>query len=96
LSFRLSLAETTAVLEASLRQPLPGASAQAALAPRPPGEWPGGFDPAHVRPAAGLLLLVPIGNRPHVVLTVRADTLDHHRGQISLPGGLVESGESAE
>jgi 8-oxo-dGTP pyrophosphatase MutT (NUDIX family) len=96
LPFRLSFAETATALEASLRQPLPGASAQAALAPRLPREWPAGLDPAHVRSAAGLLLLVPIGIRPHVVLTVRTDTLDHHRGQISLPGGMVEPGESAE
>jgi 8-oxo-dGTP pyrophosphatase MutT (NUDIX family) len=96
LSFRLSFAETVAALEASLRRPLPGASAQAALAPRLPRDWRGGFDPAHVRPAAGLLLLVPIRVRPHVVLTVRTDTLDHHRGQISLPGGVVEPDESAE
>jgi 8-oxo-dGTP pyrophosphatase MutT (NUDIX family) len=32
----------------------------------------------------------------HVVLTVRADTLERHGGQVSLPGGVVEPGESFE
>src|SRR5581483_11548076 len=32
---------------------------------------------------------------PHVVLTVRAETL-RHPGQVSLPGGVVEPGETFE
>jgi 8-oxo-dGTP pyrophosphatase MutT (NUDIX family) len=32
----------------------------------------------------------------HVVLTVRADSLGRHSGQVSLPGGAVEPGESFE
>ena len=32
----------------------------------------------------------------HIVLTVRADTLGRHGGQVSLPGGVVEPGESFE
>jgi 8-oxo-dGTP pyrophosphatase MutT (NUDIX family) len=32
----------------------------------------------------------------HVVLTVRADSLGRHRGQVSLPGGGVEPGETFE
>jgi 8-oxo-dGTP pyrophosphatase MutT (NUDIX family) len=32
----------------------------------------------------------------HVVLTVRADTLGRHGGQVSLPGGGVEPGEAFE
>lgn len=41
-----------------------------------------------------LLLLYPIERRPHIVLTVRSATLRTHAGQISLPGGRVEPGES--
>jgi 8-oxo-dGTP pyrophosphatase MutT (NUDIX family) len=82
-------------LEAALKRPLPGPDAQARLAPRPRRDWPPGFDPAHVRNAAGLLLLFPADNRPHVVLTVRADAV-RHGGQVSLPGGVVEPGETFE
>jgi 8-oxo-dGTP pyrophosphatase MutT (NUDIX family) len=32
----------------------------------------------------------------HIVLTVRADTLGRHGGQVSLPGGVVDPGETFE
>lgn len=83
-------------LEAALREPLPGAAAHAILAPRPRPQSPEAFDPARIRDAAGLLLVFPVAGRPHIVLTVRAGTLGRHRGQVSLPGGVVEPGESSE
>ena len=46
-------------LEDGLRAALPGAQAQAHLAPVPPRSWPAGFNPARVRNAAGLLLVFP-------------------------------------
>ncbi len=63
------------------------------MAPRPRGGWPAGFDQTGVRHAAGLLLLFPIDDRPHLVLTVRSDRV-RHGGQVSLPGGVVEPGET--
>ena len=80
-------------LESSLAQPLPGATAQARLAPVPRRQWPLGFDEAQVRPAAGLLLVFPVDRRAHIVLTVRAEAL-RHGGQVSLPGGVIEPGET--
>ena len=53
-------------------------------------------DASQVRHAAGLLLLFPRDGRAHIVLTVRAETLGRHSGQISLPGGVVEPGEAFE
>lgn len=47
-----------------------------------------------MRAAAGLLLVFPRDDNAHIVLTVRADTLEHHGGQISLPGGVIEPGET--
>jgi 8-oxo-dGTP pyrophosphatase MutT (NUDIX family) len=32
----------------------------------------------------------------HIILTVRADTLGRHGGQVSLPGGVVDPGETFE
>ena len=58
--------------------------------------WPPGFNPQRIRHAAGLLLLFPIVDRAHIVLTVRAGTLGRHRGQVSLPGGGLEPGETIE
>ena len=83
-------------LEAALARPLPGAEAHAYMAPRPRREWPAGSNAAQIRDAAGLLLLFPIDARAHVVLTVRADHLGRHGGQVSLPGGVIEPGETFE
>jgi 8-oxo-dGTP pyrophosphatase MutT (NUDIX family) len=79
-----------------LKAPLPGPAAHALLAPNPRRQWPQGFDHASIRDAAGLLLVFPIARRAHIVLTLRADTLGRHGGQISLPGGAVDPGESVE
>jgi 8-oxo-dGTP pyrophosphatase MutT (NUDIX family) len=83
-------------LEAALRAPLPGANAQALMSPRPRSEWRPDFNPARVRQAAGLLLLFPRGPHAHLVLTVRAGTLELHSGQVSLPGGAIDPGETFE
>ena len=66
------------------------------MAPKPRREWPPGFDRDRIRQAAGLLLLVPIDDRAHIVLTLRADALGRHGGQVSLPGGVAEAGETVE
>lgn len=84
------------LLEARLREPLPGLAAQQHLAPIPPRDWPPGFTADRLRHAAGLLLVYPLDTFAHVVLTQRADTLERHGGQISLPGGVVEPGETLE
>jgi 8-oxo-dGTP pyrophosphatase MutT (NUDIX family) len=97
-------------VESALDAELPGPVAQAHLAPVPRREWPKGFNPARIRNAAGLLLIFPktisaahaervdndgLLHAAHIVLTVRADTL-RHGGQVSLPGGVVDSGETFE
>lgn len=48
-----------------------------------PEPWNGG----EYREAAVLLLLYPRGDDDYVVFTRRTDTVEHHKGQISLPGG---------
>ena len=79
----------------ALQQPLPGIPAQDLLTPIPRREWPANWDPARLRHAAGLLLLFPIDRRAHVVLTLRSDRV-RHGGQVSMPGGGVEPGETLE
>jgi 8-oxo-dGTP pyrophosphatase MutT (NUDIX family) len=92
----VNYAGVIAKLEAAFQQPLPGQAAHARLAPRPRREWPPGFDRASIRDAAGLVLLFPKGDRAYLILTVRANTLERHRGQVSLPGGGVDAGETFE
>jgi 8-oxo-dGTP pyrophosphatase MutT (NUDIX family) len=49
----------------------------------PPGAWP----------AAVLLLLYEHDGRPHIVFQKRTDEVEHHKGQISFPGGGADPGD---
>ncbi len=89
-------ADVVARLKVAFRAELPGGAAHALVAPRPRRQWPPGFHPARIRHAAGLLLLFPKSDRARLVLTVRSDALGRHGGQVSLPGGVVEPGETFE
>jgi 8-oxo-dGTP pyrophosphatase MutT (NUDIX family) len=51
---------------------------------------------ADARPAAVMLLLFPREGRWRLPLTVRQSSLADHAGQVSLPGGMLEPGESAQ
>jgi 8-oxo-dGTP pyrophosphatase MutT (NUDIX family) len=88
------LQELESLLCRHLAEPLPGAKAQIALAPRPRTGWQPGHQPGDCRPGAGLLLLYAVGAEAHLVLTVRENELPQHAGQVSLPGGAVEEGET--
>ena len=79
-----------------LEQPLPGKSAQMSMMVTPRLPFPKiNFDKKGI-PAAVLILLFPKNNDWYFYLTKRTDTVDHHKGQISFPGGVVENGESLE
>src|SRR5436309_1221051 len=88
--------ETIRRLERALSHELPGAAAHALLAPVPRRTWPPGFNPGRIRHAAGLLLIFSREADAAIVVTVRADTLGRHGGQVSLPGGVVDPGETFE
>jgi 8-oxo-dGTP pyrophosphatase MutT (NUDIX family) len=66
------------------------------MAPRPRAGKRAVEIPEHARKAAALLLLYPLGADAHVALTLRASHLPNHAGQVSLPGGAVEAGETIE
>ena len=83
-------------LKLALQKPLPGADGQAPLSPE--GRYPADRlleIPDNYREGAVLLLLYPRGdNQFYFVLTRRAEYNGVHSGQISLPGGGREPGES--
>jgi 8-oxo-dGTP pyrophosphatase MutT (NUDIX family) len=56
--------------------------------------WQAGHFPADARLAAALLLLYPHESGAAIALTVRASGLARHAGQISLPGGATDPGET--
>lgn len=86
-------------LEESLRErlagTLPGADAHLQFAPVPQRSgWRPGYLPADARAAAGLVLIYPAPDGLSIPLTVRASGLRRHAGQISLPGGAIDPGET--
>ena len=91
----MPLADLERTLRVRLAETLPGVEAQMRFAPAPPHKgWRAGHFPEDTRTAAALLLVYPGDEGPAIPLTVRASGLAHHPGQISLPGGASEPGET--
>lgn len=78
-----------------LRGPKPGLVAQALMAPRPRPGWPP-VEEISPRQGGVLILLYPHQGQLHLVLTRRTETLENHKGQISLPGGGRKGIETIE
>ncbi len=66
------------------------------MAPRPRVGWDPYRYPEGLRDGAALLLVYPMADIPHVLLTVRGASLREHTGQVSFPGGAVDPHESIE
>ncbi len=78
-----------------LQQPLPGWAAQARFQPELSFGRHRGPAPSGARPAAVLVLLYPHGDAWHLPLMLRPLHMPDHGGQVSLPGGMIEPGESS-
>jgi 8-oxo-dGTP pyrophosphatase MutT (NUDIX family) len=68
--------------------------AQYQMAPRPRTQYRPPAVPGAPRQGGVLLLLYPWAGRLSLVLTRRTSTVENHQGQISLPGGSQEPGET--
>jgi len=79
-----------------LRMPLPGVAAQRTMESELAYGRHFGPPRCDARPAAVVALLHLVEGRCHLPLMVRPETLAHHAGQISLPGGMIEPGETSE
>jgi 8-oxo-dGTP pyrophosphatase MutT (NUDIX family) len=91
----MPLADLERTLRVKLAETLPGVEAQMRFAPAPPrAGWQAGHLPDDARVAAALLLIYPGAAGPAIPLTVRASGLARHAGQISLPGGASDPGET--
>lgn len=60
------------------------------------GTLPVSREKSFFKPAAVLILLFPKDQFIHFFLTKRTDIVEHHKNQISLPGGAKENGESIQ
>jgi len=90
----VTLATVVQRLRDALAAPLPGSAAHLRMVRRPPRGFAPGVLPADCRNGAVLLLLYEAEGEVRVVLTLRSSELSRHRGQVSLPGGAMEPGES--
>lgn len=85
------------VLRDRLAAPLPGLAAQLTMSPPYRGDPRALVEAAErARKAAVLALLFPGSDGPALVLTERTASLRHHAGQIALPGGRLDDGETPE
>jgi 8-oxo-dGTP pyrophosphatase MutT (NUDIX family) len=92
-------------LSERLRIPLPGRAAQARFAPELGFGRHFAEPPAGARRAAVVVLLYRAPHHPiasgsalsqwRLPLIVRPEHLEHHAGQVALPGGMIEEGESS-
>lgn len=83
-------------LREALAGPLAGLDAQLRMAPSPRIGWDPLKFPDGAKDGAGLVLVYPRDEIVHVALTVRGAGLRNHTGQVSLPGGRVDAGETFE
>lgn len=96
------MTDYVAGLREALSRPLPGLDAQLRMAPAPRLGWDPLRFPEGAKDGAALLLLYPAfagekaGETLHIALTVRGSGLRNHTGQVSLPGGRVDEGETFE
>ena len=83
------------LLAKRLAEPLPGRAVQRELEPELSYGRHYAPPPSTARAAAVLVLLYPKDDQWHIPLTVRPKTMADHGGQVSLPGGMIEAGETS-
>ena len=84
-------------LEVLLGDRLPGMAAQLKMAPEfRKEELLHRDDVQHTKKSAVLLLLNPFSDELSIILTKRSSSLKVHRGQVSLPGGRVDTEDENE
>ncbi len=82
------------LLATRLAEPLPGPMVGSRFEPRPRLGRRYDVAPPHAKAAAVLLLLYGHEGRWRLPLTLRPAHLPDHAGQVSLPGGAIEPGET--
>ena len=86
---------TLADVRRAMAGPRPGLNAQNLMAPRPrTTRQEAGYD-AEPRQSAVLILLHATDEGLCLLLTRRTETVAHHKGQVSLPGGGRERGDDS-
>ena len=82
-------------IKKALSQSLPGSTSHRRMLPVNRELVAGSDDQSRLKHSSVLLLLYPENNELHVCLIKRPAHMKHHAGQIALPGGRIEKGETA-
>lgn len=94
---RRSNQPTINVVRRALTRPLPGLAAQLDMSPAYRAQMLRDRTPPPAPKHAGVLILMyPHDGQLFFPLTRRTDSVENHKGQISLPGGAQETGESLQ
>ena len=83
-------------LKERLKKPLPGNKAHLTTRIKTKSEVTFPNTEETAIPAAVLILLFPFKDEIQFFLTKRTEDVEHHKGQISLPGGIRENNETLE
>ena len=83
-------------LKERLKKPLPGNKAHLTTRIKTKSEVTFPNTEETAIPAAVLILLFPFKDEMQFFLTKRTEDVEHHKGQISLPGGIRENNETLE
>ena len=83
-------------LKERLKKPLPGNEAHLTTRIKTKSEVTFPNTEETAIPAAVLILLFPFKDEIQFFLTKRTEDVEHHKGQISLPGGIRENNETLE
>ena len=83
-------------LKERLKKPLPGNKAHLTTRIKTKSEVTFPNTEETAIPAAVLILLFPFEDEMQFFLTKRTEDVEHHKGQISLPGGIRENNETLE
>ena len=83
-------------LKNRLKKPLPGEKAHSIMRVKHKNPLQNSFNEKKSIPAAVLILLFFNNHKWKFFLTKRTTTVHYHKGQISLPGGVLEKNESLE
>ena len=83
-------------LKERLKKPLPGNKAHLITRIKTKSEVTFSNTEETAIPAAVLILLFPFEDEMQFFLTKRTEDVEHHKGQISLPGGIRENNETLE
>ncbi|MGE0018525.1 MAG: CoA pyrophosphatase [Draconibacterium sp.] len=86
---------TASKIKEVLQQPLPGEVSHLKMLPASRKLTAGPHELKNAKHSGVMLLLLTVENELHALLIKRTEHMKYHAGQVAMPGGRVEPGETA-